>query len=345
MATAHALAKVGAALLFLAIGVTAASMSRPQQLVRIPMSSPSPSLAPLPVPSPEPVSLVFGGDVMLGRFVETQLRRYGYDWVTDSVAPVFAAADVRVVNLESPFRAEGRQTANGSMVFRADPAAVAVLKNLNTSLVSLANNHITDMGVQGLRDTKATLEAAGIAYTGASELPDEVLSPVIKEVKGQRFGFLSATYGVNFQSAGVHYAQLEDPALMEAVANLKTEGVVPIVLLHWGAEYQAKPSASQEELARRLHENGALLVVGAHPHVPQPARWFGEGMTFYSLGNLIFDQDPGNWRDRSAILRVTVLEGQLRDYELIPYQIEMYAKPVLVEGDAANRIVERFSGS
>lgn len=282
---------------------------------------------------------------MLGRFVETQMRRYGMSWVTESIAPVFAGADVRVVNLESPFRHDGLQTANGSVVFRADPSTVEVLKALNISVVSLANNHITDMGLQGLRDTKQTLADAGIGFTGAAEDVEGTLAPAFYEAKGQRFGFLSATYGVNFDTAGVYYATLDQEKLTEAVKGVAREGAIPIVLLHWGSEYQAKQSNAQVALAKALHDAGALLVVGAHPHVPQGIQRFGDGLTFYSLGNLIFDQDPGNWRDQSALLRLVIQEGSVLTYELVPYQIESYAKPVLVTGSQSEVIINRFSGN
>lgn len=345
METPRTLAYIGAVLLILSTILSLFVLRSQGEKAQEAGPQPSPTLVSSPQPTPEPVTLVFGGDVMLGRFVETQLRRYGASWVTESIAPVFAAADVRVVNLESPFRVDGLQTANGSLVFRADPSAVEVLKLLNISVVSLANNHITDMGVQGLRDTKQVLNQAGIGFTGAAESAAETLVPAFYEVKGQRFGFLSATYGVNFDSNGVFYATLEEGALTAAVRELKQDGVVPIVLLHWGTEYQAKPSNAQVALARALHEAGALLVIGAHPHVPQGIQQFGEGYTFYSLGNLIFDQDQGSWRDQSALVKVVVEAGEVLGYELVPYRIESYAKPVLATGAEADQIKERFTGN
>ena len=46
----------------------------------------------------------------------------------------------------------------------------------------------------------------------------------------------------------------------------------------------------QQRFARAAIDAGASLVVGHHPHVTQPVEVYRDGIIFYSLGNLVFDQ-------------------------------------------------------
>jgi hypothetical protein len=69
------------------------------------------------------------------------------------------------------------------------------------------------------------------------------------------------------------------------------------VLPHWGREYDPHPLPEQERLAALFHEWGALLVVGAHAHVPQDTRCTEQTADYFGLGNHLFDQgDPKTWR-------------------------------------------------
>ena len=89
---------------------------------------------------------------------------------------------------------------------------------------------------------------------------------------------------------GVHVGQ-ED---MAAARALDTDIIA--VSIHWGAEYQTEPSATQQRVADFLFEQGADLIIGGHPHVPQPMELReidnGDGtkrtgFLCYCLGNLL----------------------------------------------------------
>ena len=71
-------------------------------------------------------------------------------------------------------------------------------------------------------------------------------------------------------------------------------------MCHWGTEYRVKPVEHQELLADFLLENGVDIIIGSHPHVPQPAesRIITEpdgterrAYIFYSLGNFLTGMD------------------------------------------------------
>ena len=44
-----------------------------------------------------------------------------------------------------------------------------------------------------------------------------------------------------------------------------------MVAMHWGIEYQQKPSEEQRKLAKDMISWGADVILGSHPHVVQPS--------------------------------------------------------------------------
>ena len=63
-----------------------------------------------------------------------------------------------------------------------------------------------------------------------------------------------------------------------------------IAFMHWGIEYKTNNSKAQQDLAHKMVEAGADLIIGSHPHVVQNIELYKNKLIFYSLGNFIFDQ-------------------------------------------------------
>ena len=71
-----------------------------------------------------------------------------------------------------------------------------------------------------------------------------------------------------------------------------------IVNAHWGVEYTHEPNDFQRNLAKKLGEWGADVIIGTHPHVIQPVEFItnsdgGQTLVAYSLGNFISAQNRG----------------------------------------------------
>jgi len=139
------------------------------------------------------ITLIAGGDIMLGRYVESRLKKYGADWPFINISTVVGNADLALANLESPFLINGQQTPTDSLILRGYPDGATGLKNAGLDVVSLANNHITDMGLTGLEDTLNLLDKANIGYVGAGKSDEAAHQAVIKDVKGIKIGILSYT--------------------------------------------------------------------------------------------------------------------------------------------------------
>jgi poly-gamma-glutamate synthesis protein (capsule biosynthesis protein) len=119
------------------------------------------------------------------------------------------------------------------------------------------------------------------------------------QVHGLRVAFLGFTDLFNLNGnagAGGPWVRGLDPAeAAQAVRAARAQADAVVVSLHWGMEYQHEPTARQREIARRLAEAGADLILGTHPHVLQPVEALEAGgrraLVAYSLGNFVSNQD------------------------------------------------------
>lgn len=289
--------------------------------------------------SPE-VRILFGGDIMLSRFVG-RLARDKHDpaWPLHEIAPLLASADIAFANLESPFSRASHGFERG-MVFRAEPDMVAALTTAGLDVVSTANNHVRDGGGQGIEFTLDLLAKNHIVAVGTGATPELTHRGGILERKGIGFGFLGYTFD---QSNGNHKdvdprIAMTDVNQMKAdVASLGKRADVVIVSMHAGVEYQSNPNLPQQQFAHAAIDAGASAVIGHHPHVVQTVELYGNGIIFYSLGNLVFDQSQPKATQLGWIADLRFYGPNLTKYGIIPVDIvDTVARVHRVPGAAAN---------
>ena len=86
--------------------------------------------------------------------------------------------------------------------------------------------------------------------------------------------------------------------IAEQIGQMKNLGADSIVIfLHWGDEYYLEPNADQRDMAQRLCDLGADLIIGGHPHVVEPVELLTsrqdenhKTVCLYSLGNAFSNQ-------------------------------------------------------
>ncbi len=273
---------------------------------------------------PPGVRILFAGDIMLSRYVG-RLAREKKDpaWPLHDVAALLASADLAFANLESPFSDHGKNIEKG-MVFRAEPEMIAALTSAGIDIVSTANNHARDCGGHGIDFTLDLLAKNGIQSVGTGTSRELAHQGTIIARKGVGFGFLGYTFD---QSNGNHSDRDDRIAMLDAeemtadVERLIERCDVVIVSMHAGSEYQANPNAQQQRFARAAIEAGASLVVGHHPHVTQPVEVYLNGLIFYSLGNLVFDQFQRKDTQQGWIADVRFNGPRIAGYGVIPVDI------------------------
>ncbi len=150
--------------------------------------------------------LHFGGDVMMGRRYLTPGREgtaqivagdggASARQVVSSIAPLFGAADLSSVNLESVIGTLPADDAYPGKRFllQSPPVITAALDELGVDVATLGNNHVNDWQHAGLLATIEALVEAGIAAPGADVETSTASPPALLTTGDTTIGFLSYT--------------------------------------------------------------------------------------------------------------------------------------------------------
>lgn len=285
--------------------------------------------------TPKETVLLFGGDAMLSRVVGSKTVSSGdWSWPFAHISSTLAAADLTIINLESPFTIGGNHTVKtGSFSFNADPMMARGLVSAGVDVVSLANNHMLNQGAKGIADTKTVLKENDISYLGAGLTEAEARLPVIRAVNGTRFGFIAYAYPDDYQTAAATKAgttNLDIEKMRADVIAIKPQVDVVIILMHAGYEYTEKPNAQQTAFAHAAIDAGADLIVGHHPHWVQQVEKYNGKTIIYSLGNLVFDQMWSIETTEGALAEVKYVDGKISDISYMPIVIKNYGQPEVV---------------
>ncbi|TDE90913.1 CapA family protein [Occultella glacieicola] len=277
-----------------------------------PSTTSQPTATPEPTPTPQPdavFTIGAAGDVLPHDTVIRNARiDGGYDFtpLLEATRPWSAGVDLALCNMEVPLSLPD-ETPSGYPLFGAPTEIAGNLADLGWDGCSTGTNHSLDRGYDNLAYTLDTFDEAGLGHAGSARSEQEELAPQIYELEreGQtiRVAQIGATYGTNglpIPADAPWSVTLIDSGALIAQATAAREAGADLVVatLHWGYEYQNSPADDQVEVAEALAASGQVdLIIGNHPHVPQPMALLdggpdGSGMwVAYSLGNFISNQD------------------------------------------------------
>jgi poly-gamma-glutamate capsule biosynthesis protein CapA/YwtB (metallophosphatase superfamily) len=248
--------------------------------------------------------LVFAGDLVLDEPAPDH-------WLS-GIAPALHAADLAVGHLEVPHSHRGTELRGDVPAPGADPAAIAALARAGFDAVSLAGNHIADLGAVGIADTRAYLTDAGIAFTGAGATLHEASLPARLRTAHHRIALLSfncvgpeASWAAE-DRAGCAYVRIEtsdgapiapsarleriNPASLEqmqaAIRAARVDADLIIVALHKGIVHTpARLAPYERPLAQAAIDAGCDIVIGHHAHIVRGIEMYRGKPIFHGLGN------------------------------------------------------------
>jgi len=278
-------------------------------------------------------TLVATGDVIPARWVDRQIRALGNDfsYPLSATADILRAADLTVVNLESPLVEGCPPQEAGSFTFCGQPGFAAALAKAGVDVATLENNHIGNFGLEGIAATQALLAEQGIDYADRHTL-------AVKDVRGLRFGFLA------FNGVGEPF---DRELVRRRIEEARQQADVVVVAFHWGGEYvsihQAAGGVAPDdpvEIAHLAVDVGADLVLGNHPHWVQAVEVYRGRLIAYANGNFIFDQMWSRETSLGVVGRYTFYGDRLLQAEFLPVVIQDYARPRLLEGEEAQAVLD-----
>jgi len=235
----------------------------------------------------------------------------GWAALFSNVADVFQSADFGFVNLETPV-APNHSHGTKAFLFNAPVELPQALKASGIKIVSFANNHVFDQGWAGFAESREHLRETGLQFAGTSDSAATAWQPVITEANGIKVGWLGLTRWLNGNRNPEDPAQphvnffpypndsggatgADEAQLLEAVKAARAQCDFLVISIHWGVEYATAPRPEDIEIAHKMLEAGATVIVGAHPHVLQPIETYKtqdgrNTLIFYSLGNFLSNQ-------------------------------------------------------
>lgn len=209
-------------------------------------------------------------------------------YVFEKTKQLFENDYMTIGNFECVFTDKNLKAKSKNFVFKAPTVYADMLTAGNVEFVTLGNNHVLDYGEEGYADTKAALEARGIAYAGRDEYT------IYTRDDGLKVGIYADSFG-------------SVEKIQKGIAALKNEGAEFIIAaLHWGDEGAYKVNKMQQTQGHAAIDAGADIVYGTHPHTLQPIEVYKDKYIFYSCGNWTFggNTDP---RDKdTVVIKVTV---------------------------------------
>ncbi len=257
-----------------------------------------------PIPEGQPsnvVSLLCAGDNLVHDNIYNEAWHKGGDTHYDftdayrNVERYLDGTDIAILNQETlvtddygpqSFPMFATPTANGDHMV-----------DIGFNVISMSNNHVLDMGGDGLISSLDYWDSKDVVHYGAYRDEADSENIRIKEVNGITFAFLgymehtNGYYIEDGEPGKVIYLENEDIVERQVRAANELADVV-VVSCHFGTEIENELNSVQETMAPRLVEWGADLIIGTQAHTINTCNYIdkpdgGKAFCYYGLGNFI----------------------------------------------------------
>lgn len=272
------------------------------------------------------VTLAFVGDILQGEYINTLLKEHGYNYPYEKALFSLSSADYTVGNLEMPFTENGvpMSPEEKTFVFKGKPEALSGLVYSGIDLVTLANNHTLDQGLEGLYDTMSHLDEYGIKHIGAGKNDTEAYEPHVVEINGIKVAFLAASWvlPVNEWKATPYQgglAETYDPTrILSAIEKTKQDADIVVLYVHWGVEKSNTPEQNHVNMAKKYIDAGADIIVGSHAHTLQGFGNYNDKWIAYNLGNFVFSAYPKAGQAETGVLHASCTKQADCELSFVP---------------------------
>jgi len=228
------------------------------------------------------IKLSFIGDSLIGSLrgenysgnFRDLLENNDYSFPYKNVVDIFRDDDYTIANGENVFTDNNLSSIEKdhepAYWYYAPTRFANIYKESSIEVVSVMNNHTFDYGMNGYVDTINALENVDV-MVGEEK-------PVILEKNGVKIALLCISLFSDFQYE----------ACVKDIKKIKNEVNYVIVYFHGGTEYAFMPNENIIRYSHGFIDNGADLVIGAHPHVLEPIEVYNDKTIVYSLGSFLF---------------------------------------------------------
>lgn len=150
------------------------------------------------------IKISFTGDAMCSKEqrIAIESNRLDYDTIFEPIKHFFNKSDYTIVNLETPVAGKEFGYTDQPASFNTPSNFCKALANIHVNMVTCANNHILDRGVEGMYRSLDRLDELGIKHIGCYRNQSECNQILVEIIGGLKIAFLSFTYGTNSEFNG-----------------------------------------------------------------------------------------------------------------------------------------------
>lgn len=301
-----------------------------------------------PVPEDKRVHVIAAGDNLIHYSVykNAEANAAGQDGVNYDFKPIYQNvkylvedADVAILNQETIISESNpvRGADGGQLIFNSPPEVADAVIDLGFDVFTMANNHLLDMGASGLEESinfwNAKAEENELTILGAYLNEEDSENIRVREVNGVKIAFLAYAEHINGFSIPEDSSlrvimNYEEDVIERQIKKASEIADAVIVSAHWGVEDTHEVSEDRIELANKMVNWGADVILGCHTHTAETMEWItrddgSKGFVYYSMGNFICAQTDnfnlvGEMPDFDIVIDGATGETRLEDVGAIP---------------------------
>ena len=288
------------------------------------------------------MKLLFGADLVPTDKTESSIINRDFKKAFGNIKDVVDKYDRLVVNLECALTETDKEIKKFGPGIKASPLVAPALKEFGVTDVMLANNHVFDFGIDGLKDTIKALDEAGLPYSGIGENDEDSRKIYYIEEGGQKVAIVNVCeHEYSYALAGRMGTNPYSPfKTMRDIKTAKQNADFVVVIYHGGKEYCRYPSPRLLEHSREMILSGASVVLTQHSHCIGCYEEYEGGHIVYGQGNFNFVQNC-KFEEWYTSLLVGIEFGKEIKVNFYPiYQKEDGVD--LVTGDSYKEIMDAF---
>ena len=273
---------------------------------------------------PSSFTIAATGDLLIHESVADAARTAdGWDFAPmfSSVAPILGQADLAVCHVESPMSPNNTRLSYFP-AFLVPRELAEAIADAGYDTCSLASNHATDAGRDGIVGTIGALDRAQVAHAGMALSPEARDEVTLIEAGDATVAHLSYTYGFTNRKLDPNESYLsnviDEATILDEARRARSAGADFVMLsMHWGTNYTSELDELQVGLGPRLLASPDIdLILGHHAHMVQPVVEIGGEFIVYGLGNFLSNQSPETCTEcplpteDGVIIHLTVTEDE-----------------------------------
>lgn len=269
-----------------------------------------------PVSEDKVVHVCAAGDNLIHYSVYKNAEQYAleagegaaYDFAPlyENVRYIIEDADVAVLNQETIISQsnEIRGANGGALLFNSPPEVADAVIDLGFDVFTMANNHLLDFGAPALEESinfwNEKARENDLTVLGAYLSEEDSNNIRIREVNGVKIAFLAYAEHINGFSIPADsplrvVMNSEEDVIERQIREASQKADAVIVSAHWGVEDTNIVSDDRIELANKMVNWGADVILGCHTHTAETMEWIERddgtrGFVYYSMGNFICAQ-------------------------------------------------------